>query len=52
MMRKGSFAIAPGVARVEFLKPIEPEEYASREELMAAVRGAINAALPVEMKAV
>jgi 1-acyl-sn-glycerol-3-phosphate acyltransferase len=52
MMRKGSFAIAPGVARVEFLKPIDPEEYASREELMAAVRGAINAALPMEMKAV
>jgi 1-acyl-sn-glycerol-3-phosphate acyltransferase len=51
MMRKGSFAIAPGVARVEFLKPIEPGEYASREELMAAVRGAIDTALPAEMKA-
>ena len=52
MMRKGSFAIRPGVARVEFLKAIEPGEYASREELMAAVRGAIDAALPVEMRAV
>ena len=52
MMSKGSFAINPGVARVEFLKPIEPAEYASREELMAAVRGAIDAALPTEMKAV
>ncbi len=52
MMRKGSFSIRPGVARVEFLKAIEPSEYASREELMAAVRGAIDAALPVEMKAV
>lgn len=50
MMRKGSFAITPGVARVEFLKVIEPGDYASREELMAAVRGAINAALPVEMR--
>ncbi|MBB5055891.1 1-acyl-sn-glycerol-3-phosphate acyltransferase [Granulicella aggregans] len=52
MMRKGSFAITPGVARVEFLKAIEPGEYASRDELMAAVRGAIDAALPLEMKAV
>jgi 1-acyl-sn-glycerol-3-phosphate acyltransferase len=52
MMSKGSFAVMPGVARVEFLKPIEPAEYASREDLMAAVRGAIDAALPTEMKAV
>ena len=51
MMRKGSFAVDPGVARVEFLKPIEPAEYASREELMTAVRGAIDAALPSDMKA-
>lgn len=51
MMSKGSFAVMPGVARVEFLKVIEPGEYASRDELMAAVRGAIDAALPVEMKA-
>lgn len=52
MMRKGSFSIAPGVARVEFLKAIEPGEYASRDEVMAAVRGAIDAALPLEMKAI
>jgi 1-acyl-sn-glycerol-3-phosphate acyltransferase len=52
MMRKGSFSITPGVAKVEFLKAIEPGQYASREQLMAAVRGAIEAALPVEMKAV
>lgn len=51
MMRKGSFAVTPGVARVEFLKAIEPGDYATREELMAAVRGAIDGALPVEMKA-
>lgn len=51
MMRKGSFAIMPGVARVEFLKAIEPGQYETRDELMAAVRGAINGALPVEMKA-
>jgi 1-acyl-sn-glycerol-3-phosphate acyltransferase len=52
MMRKGSFAVDPGVARVEFLKAIEPADYASREELMVAVRGAIDAALPEEMKAI
>jgi 1-acyl-sn-glycerol-3-phosphate acyltransferase len=51
MMRKGSFAVMPGVARIEFLKAIEPGDYATREELMAAVRGAIDAALPVGMKA-
>lgn len=50
MMRKGSFAITPGVARLQFLKPIEPSEYATREELMAAVKSAIDAALPAEMK--
>jgi 1-acyl-sn-glycerol-3-phosphate acyltransferase len=51
MMRKGSFAVMPGVARIEFLSVIEPADYASREELMLAVRGAIDAALPVKMKA-
>ena len=39
MMRKGSFAVMPGVAKVEFLKAIEPGEYATRDALMAAVRG-------------
>ena len=50
MMRKGSFAVYPGSARVELLPAIEPADYASREELMAAVYGAIAAALPEEMK--
>ena len=50
MMSKGSFAVMPGVAKIQFLKAIEPREYTSREELMAAVRAAIDAALPVEMK--
>jgi len=50
MMRKGSAKITPGVARVEILTPIDPKDYATREELMAAVRGAIAAALPDEMK--
>ena len=50
MMRKGSFAVMPGVARVEFLKVIEPGNFATRDALMAAVRGAIDAALPGEMQ--
>ena len=51
MMKKGSFAVMPGVARIEFLKAIDPGNF-TREELMAAVRGAIDAALPEEMKGV
>ena len=50
MMRKGSFAVMPGVATVEFLKVIQPGEYPNRDALMTAVRTAIDAALPVEMK--
>jgi len=50
MMSKGSFAVTPGVARIEFLKPIEPSECGTREELMAAVRAALAGALPLEMK--
>jgi 1-acyl-sn-glycerol-3-phosphate acyltransferase len=50
MMHKGSVAITPGVARVQMLPPIDPTVFASREELMAAVRGAIAAALPEEMR--
>jgi 1-acyl-sn-glycerol-3-phosphate acyltransferase len=51
MMRKGSAAILPGVARIEMLPAVYPAQYGTREELMAAVRGAIAAALPVEMRA-
>jgi 1-acyl-sn-glycerol-3-phosphate acyltransferase len=50
MMRKGSAAITPGVARVQMLKAIYPAEFGTREELMGAVRGAIAAALPEEMR--
>src|SRR6202011_4513386 len=52
MMHKGSMAIAPGVARIQVLPVIEPGAYETREELLRAVRGAIAAALPVEMKPV
>ena len=50
MMKKGSAAIMPGVARVRFLSAIEPSQFASREELLRAVREEIAAALPEEMK--
>jgi 1-acyl-sn-glycerol-3-phosphate acyltransferase len=52
MMRKHSAAIRPGVAKVEFLPPIYPAGFSSREELMAAVRAAMIAALPDEMRPV
>lgn len=50
MMRKGSFAVFPGVATVELLPAILPGDYATREELMAAVRNALAGALPEEMR--
>ena len=50
MMRKGSVAITPGLARVQLLPAIEPSQFATREELIAAVRRAIAEALPEEMR--
>ncbi|MBS1800846.1 MAG: 1-acyl-sn-glycerol-3-phosphate acyltransferase [Acidobacteria bacterium] len=50
MMRKGSWAIKPGIAQVKLLPAIEPLEFQNREELLRAVRRAIAEALPDEMK--
>jgi 1-acyl-sn-glycerol-3-phosphate acyltransferase len=50
MMRKGSAAITPGVARVQMLPAIDPSAYATREDILRAVYSAIAEALPVEMK--
>jgi 1-acyl-sn-glycerol-3-phosphate acyltransferase len=50
MMHKGSNAIVPGLARIQLLPPIEPSQFATREELLLAVRAAIAEALPPEMK--
>jgi 1-acyl-sn-glycerol-3-phosphate acyltransferase len=50
MMRKGSAAITPGLARVQLLPMIEPSQFATRDELIAAVRGAIAEALPEAMR--
>jgi 1-acyl-sn-glycerol-3-phosphate acyltransferase len=40
------------VAKVEFLEAIYPADFATREELMAAVRAAMVVALPEEMRPV
>jgi len=52
MMRKHSAAITPGVAKVEFLAPLYPGNFSTREELMVAVRGAMIEALPENMRPV
>jgi 1-acyl-sn-glycerol-3-phosphate acyltransferase len=52
MMRKGSVAITPGVARVRLLPVIEPKDFATREDLLRVVREEIAAALPDGMKPV
>jgi 1-acyl-sn-glycerol-3-phosphate acyltransferase len=43
LMPKGSLRVHPGSVKVIFHAPIEPKDYATREELMAAVREAIQA---------
>lgn len=50
MMRRGSFVVRPGVAKVTFLPPIDAANYRSRNELVAAVRHAIAEALPENMQ--
>lgn len=50
MLRKGSWQVTPGVARVELLAAIEAGQYGSREEMMRAVKSAIAEALPEGMK--
>jgi 1-acyl-sn-glycerol-3-phosphate acyltransferase len=45
MMRKGSWKVYPGEAVVEFLPAIRPQDFATNEELMAAVRAQMEAAL-------
>jgi 1-acyl-sn-glycerol-3-phosphate acyltransferase len=46
MMKKGSLKIYPGTAHVTFHEPLDPNDFATREELMAAVRRAIESGLP------
>lgn len=51
MMRKGSLRIRPGVAHIVFHAPIFPGDYATREQLMQAVRASIASGLPEWMRA-
>jgi len=48
VMPKRRFAIRPGTVEVIFHDPIEPNDFGSRENLMAKVRTAINRGLPAE----
>jgi 1-acyl-sn-glycerol-3-phosphate acyltransferase len=46
MMKKGGLRIYPGTAHVTFHAPLDPKSFATREDLMAAVRSAIESGLP------
>jgi 1-acyl-sn-glycerol-3-phosphate acyltransferase len=46
MMTKGSLRIEPGTAHLTFHQALDPKQFATREELMAAVRAAITSGLP------
>jgi 1-acyl-sn-glycerol-3-phosphate acyltransferase len=48
MMPKGRWVAKPGTATLVFHAPVDPAKFATREELMEAVRQAINSALPEE----
>lgn len=50
IMRKGSTRVTPGVAHVQFLPAIDPENFRKRSDLMDAVRAALVEALPESMK--
>ncbi|WP_254059579.1 1-acyl-sn-glycerol-3-phosphate acyltransferase [Granulicella sp. L46] len=45
MMRKGSLKVFPGTATVRFLPAIRPQDFATREDLMDAVRLEMQTAL-------
>src|SRR6185312_13863453 len=50
IMPKGSIGIRPGTAHVKFHAAVDPRRYATREELMDAVREAIDSGLPEWMR--
>jgi 1-acyl-sn-glycerol-3-phosphate acyltransferase len=50
MLPKGRSSLRPGTATVVFHLPVSPKSFASREELMDAVRKQIESALPQEMR--
>ena len=50
MMAKGSLRVRPGVAHIIFHAPVYPGNFASRDDLMDAVRAAIASGLPEWMR--
>ncbi|MGD0521198.1 MAG: lysophospholipid acyltransferase family protein [Terracidiphilus sp.] len=50
LMSKGSFGIKRGTAHIVFHAPVNPGDYATREELLEAVRAAIASGLPEWMR--
>lgn len=50
LMGKGSLRIKPGTIHITFHAPIDPNGFATREELMTAVRAAIASGLPEWMR--
>lgn len=50
IMPKANVAIRPGTAHIGFHAPLDPRQYATREELMDAVRAAIDSGLPEWMR--
>ena len=48
---KGKFRLSPGLIRVIFHSPVDPHAFASREDLMEAVRATIDSALPEQYRA-
>jgi 1-acyl-sn-glycerol-3-phosphate acyltransferase len=51
ILGKGELKMHPGEAHVVFHEPIDPAQFATREELTAAVRAAIASGLPEWMRA-
>jgi 1-acyl-sn-glycerol-3-phosphate acyltransferase len=51
LMAKGSIAIKPGTAHIVFHAPVYPRDFATREELLQAVRASIAIGLPEWMRA-
>ena len=50
ILPRGSLRIHPGVAHLVFHEPIDPDAYATRDDLSAAVRAAIASTLPEWMR--
>jgi 1-acyl-sn-glycerol-3-phosphate acyltransferase len=50
MMAKGSLRVRPGTAHITFHEPLYPRDFATREELLAAVRAAVASGLPERMR--